>query len=100
MNKMVDLVLCERGMHSGQRFLFQAPAFSWLDNGLEKGDRVLVDTENGESDAYIVSACTVNTGSAQYDVIMQACGVNEPLKRVIGKYKFTKFDYDEDETNE
>ena len=86
MNKMVDLVLCEHELHSGQRFLLRAPAFSWL----KKGDRVLVDTENGESDAYIVSACTVNIDSAQYDMIMHACGASEPLKRVIGRYKFIR----------
>lgn len=90
MNKMVDLVLCEHDLHSGQRFLFQAPSFSWLDNGLKKGDRVLVETEHGESEAYVVSSCTVNTGSEQYDMIMHACGASEPLKRVIGRYEFIR----------
>lgn len=96
MDKMVDLVLCERGLHSGQKFLFQAPAFSWLENG----DRVLVDTEHGESDAAVVSVCTVNIASEQYDMIMQACGVSEPLKKVISKITYRKLEYEGESENE
>ena len=93
MEKMVDLVLCTHDMHSGQKFLFKAPAFSCL----EKGDRVLVDTKHGESDAYVVSVCTVRIDSDQCDMILACAGATEPIRKVIGKTVLTKFDYKEGE---
>ena len=94
MNKMIDLVLCELGLHSGEKLLFQAPAFSCL----EKDDRVLVDTEYGESDAYVVSACTVRSDSDQCDMILACAGDTEPIRKVIGKTVLTKFNYEKGES--
>lgn len=89
MNKMVDLVLCKHALNSAQKFLFQAPACSFL----EKGDRVLVDTKHGESDAYVVSVCTVRIDSEQYGMILACAGATEPIRKVIGKTILTKFNY-------
>lgn len=89
MNQMIDLVLCSHALPGGQKFLFQAPAFSCL----EKGDRVLVDTKHGESDAFVVSACTVRIDSDECDMILKCAGATEPIRKVIGKTVLTKFDY-------
>lgn len=89
MNQMIDLVLCSHALPGGQKFLFQAPAFSCL----EDGDRVLVDTKYGERDAYVMCACTVRENTDQYDMILKCTGATEPIRKVIGKTVLTKFDY-------
>lgn len=94
MNQMIDLVLCSHTLQGGQKFLFQAPAFSCL----EKGDRVLVDTNGGDRDAYVMCACTVRENTDQYDMILKCAGATEPIRKVIGKTVLTKFDYKEGES--
>ena len=100
MNQMIDLVLCEHinifPSGKSRKFLFQAPAFSWL----EKGDKVLVDTQYGESDAEVLRVCTVREGTDQYDMIVACAGATEPIRKVIGKTVLTKFDYKEGETKD
>ena len=97
---LIDLVLCTHIniLPSGKsgKFLFQAPAFSWL----EKGDKVLVDTQYGESDAEVLHVCTVREGTDQYDMIIACAGATEPIRKVIGKTVLTKFDYKEGETKD
>lgn len=87
MNQMIDLVLCTH--NKTRKFLFQAPAFSCL----EKGDKVLVDTQYGESDAEVLCVCAVREGTDQYDMIIACAGATEPIRKVIGKTVLTKFDY-------
>lgn len=94
MNQMIDLVACTHDVHGGQKFLFKAPAFSCL----EKGDRVIVNTQFGDKDAYVVCACTVRENTDQYDMIIKCSGAKEPLKRVLAKVMLSKFDYEKGES--
>lgn len=88
---LIDLVLCTH--NKTRKFLFQAPAFSCL----KKGDKVLVDTQYGESDAEVLHVCTVREGTDQYDMILACAGATEPIKKVIGKTVLTKFKYEKGE---
>ena len=49
MTKYIDVVICQHD-GCGQRFLFQAPAWS----GIQAGQRVVVDTKHGERRATVV----------------------------------------------
>lgn len=95
MNSYVQFVVCQ---HTGdsKKYLFFAPFYATI----KSGDEVLVDTQYGERRATVLTVCS----STRYDVenILRvlAGAEDKPLKRVIGKYEFTKFDYGEDETNE
>lgn len=92
--ELIDLVLCTH--NKTRKFLFQAPAFSCL----EKGDKVLVDTQYGESVAEVLCVCTVREGSYQYDMILKCAGATEPIRKVIGKTVLTKFEYKEGENKD
>lgn len=94
--KTIDLVLCEHDLNKGQKFLFQAPMFSCLKNG----DKVMVDTKYGERVATVVASCSVGEGTEQYEMIVQACGASEPLKKVISKITYRKFEYEGESENE
>lgn len=96
MNQMIDLVLCSDALHGGQKFLFQAPAFSLL----EKGDKVLVETRYGERDVSVMCTCTVRENTDQYDMILKCEGATEPIRKVIGKTVLTRFNYKEGETKD
>ena len=95
MNRFVQFVVCQY-TGNGEKYLFYAPSFTKI----EKGDEVLVDTKYGERKATVLAVCT--TSSDDVDRILRVLtGVEDkPLKRVIGKYKFAKFEYGENETNE
>ena len=96
MSNYKTLVVCK---HDGdnRNFLFYAPSFTTLENG----DKVLVDTCNGEQIATVVtSCCTALSGSDVENAIRMICGAKDKeLKKVVGKFIFRKFDYG-DETNE
>lgn len=96
MSNYVTLVVCK---HDGdnRNFLFYAPAFT----DFKSGDRVLVDTCNGEQLATVITSCTAESGSDVENAIRMICDAeNKKLKKVIGKFFFRKFEYEEDETNE
>ena len=95
MNKYVQLVVCQ---HTGdqKKYLFYAPPF----RGVMIGDEVLVDTQFGEKKATVLAVCTTSSDDVENILRVLAGAEDKPLKRVIGKYEFTKIDYGEDETNE
>lgn len=95
MNNYVKYVVCKH-TDNGKIYLFYAPFFS----NINSGDEVLVDTQFGEKRATVLETCDVATGSDVEKTLLMLTGANKKtIKRVIGKYHFTKFDYDEDEIN-
>jgi hypothetical protein len=94
MNNYVQFVVCQ---HTGdsKKYLFYSPAFSNID----KGDEVLVDTQFGEKKATVLAVCTSSSEDVERILRVLAGAEDKPVKRVIGKYNFVKFDYSEDENN-
>lgn len=94
MNNYVQFVACQ---HTGdsKKYLFYSPAFS----NLEKGDEVLVDTQFGEKKATVLAVYTTSSEDVKRILRVLAGAEDKPVKRVIGKYNFVKFDYSEDENN-
>ena len=94
MNKIEQFVVCQ---HDGEikKYLFYAPAFS----DIKKGDEVLVDTQFGEKKATVLAVCTSSYDGVERTLRVLAGAEDEPIKRVIGKYQFVKFDYSGDENN-
>ena len=94
MNKYVQFVVCQ---HTGdnKKYLFYAPAFS----DIKIGDDVLVDTQFGEKKATVLAVCTSSSDDLERVLRVLAGAEDKPLKRVIGKYQFAKFNYGEDENN-
>lgn len=95
MSRFVQFVVCK---HTGdsKKYLFYAPTFS----DIEKGDDVLVDTRYGERKATVIAVCTTSSDDVERVLRVLAGGEDKPVKRVIGKYKFVKFEYSEDENND
>lgn len=94
MNKYVQLVVCQ---HTGdqKKYLFYAPAFT----DIKIGEEVMVDTQFGEKKATVLAVCTTSSDDVEISMRVLAGAEDKPLKRVIGKYEFTKFNYGEDENN-
>lgn len=94
MSSYVQFVVCQH-TDSQKKFLFYAPLYA----SIKSGDEVLVDTQFGEKMATVLAVC--NSTSNDVEQVLRVltgagCG---PLKRVIGKYDFTKFNYREDDNN-
>ena len=94
MNKYVQFVVCQH-IDDSKKYLFYAPAFS----DIEKDDEVLVDTQYGERMATVLAVCNSSSEEVERTLRVLAGAEDEPIKRVIGKYQFVKFDYSEDENN-
>ena len=94
MNKYVQFVVCQ---HDGEikKYLFYAPAFS----DIKEGDEVLVDTQFGERKATVLAVCISSSDDVERALRVLAGTGGKKIKRVIGKYNFSKFDYNEDENN-
>lgn len=94
MNKFVQFVVCQ---HTGdsKKYLFYAPTFT----DIKIGDEVLVDTQFGEKKATVLAFCTTSNDDVERALLILAGAEDKPLKRVIGKYQFAKFEYREDENN-
>ena len=94
MNNYVQFVVCQ---HSGdnKKYLFYSPTYS----NIEKGDEVLVDTQFGEKKATVLAVCTLYGEDGKRALRVLAGAERKTIKRVIGKYNFSKFDYSEDENN-
>lgn len=95
MNKYVQFVVCQHDGNS-KKYLFYAPAFS----DIKIGDEVLVDTMYGEKRATVLAGCTSSSPDVERTLRVLTGAEDKPVRRVIGKYKFVKFDYREDEANE
>ena len=85
---MFDLILCNH-MPNGKNYLFTAPF-----NYLSVGDKVIVDTINGEKIARVKGILTVsNNDDPKIRFVMEAAGAKMPLKRVL--YKARKLTMEE-----
>lgn len=94
MNKIEQFVVCQCAGNS-IKYLFYSPTYS----NIEKGDEVLVDTQFGEKKATVLAVCMAYGEDVKRALCVLAGVEDEPVKRVIGKYNFVKFDYSEDENN-
>ena len=94
MNRFVQFVVCQYN-GDNKKYLFYAPAFS----DIKIGDDVLVDTQFGEKKAAVLAVCTSSSDDLERVLRVLAGAEDKPLKRVIGKYQFAKFNYSEDENN-
>ena len=94
MSKFVQFVVCKHDCEI-KKYLFYAPAFS----DIKKGDEVLVDTQFGEKKATVLAVCNSSSDDVERALRVLAGAEGKPIKRVIGKYNFSKFDYSEDENN-
>ena len=90
--KAIGLALCK---HDGceRGYLFQMPQYGNLD----EGDRVIVETRNGEKEAVVLSAATVYDTDDGYQMILKASGAHEPLRKVLRKIIYKEFTYEDDE---
>lgn len=95
MSSYVQFVVCQH-TDSQKKFLFYAPLYA----NIKSGDEVLVDTQFGEKMATVLAVCNSTSNDVEQVLRVLTGAGCEPLKRVIGKYDFTKFNYREDETNE
>lgn len=94
MSKIEQFVVCQHTGNS-KKYLFYSPTYS----NIEKGDEVLVDTQFGEKKATVLAVCMLCGEDEKRALRVLAGAEDEPIKRVIGKYQFVKFDYSEDENN-
>ena len=97
MSKYVQYVVCKLPLNS-IKYLFYAPAFAYA--YIKEGDEVLVDTQDGEKRATVLAVCNTSSDDVARALRVLTGGEDKPVKRVIGKYQFYKFDYSEDENNE
>lgn len=94
MSKIEQFVVCQHTGNS-KKYLFYSPVCS----DIEQGDEVLVDTQFGEKKATVLAVCVLCAEDGKRALRVLAGAEDEPIKRVIGKYQFVKFDYSEDENN-
>lgn len=94
MNEYIDFVICKH-MDNDRTFLFQAPAYS----GLNKGDVVLVDTKHGKCFAEVLQKTLVEKGSDLHDFFIEATHATLPLRKVLGKFTYSEFKYNDDAGN-
>lgn len=90
----VDLVLCKHPNNDGL-FLFYAPAWSRL----KKGGQVIVNTQKGESLAIVQDCVTVDNETNEYKFIVELANAKLPLKKVLSKVVYDKFEYEEEDEN-
>ena len=97
MREYIGLVTCKHGDDS-KVLLFETPP--WAD--LQKGDGVLVETTKGYCEATVECAFTARLSDTfhELDFILSACGATLPLKKVIAKVTYHKYQYEEDENGQ
>ena len=71
----------------GRRCMFEVPG----DYMLTKGDTVLCETKRGEVTATCVTD-TLKCCPETLDAFAELMGATFPLKKILGKYKFVKFE--------
>ena len=98
----IDYVVCK---HEGSnaRFLFRAPAWSYL----EEGQKVIVETKKGPQTATVVCSYTDDNDPEDKGVKFKlaSMGATWPLKKILSKIVVHELDYsgyedDEEETDD
>lgn len=96
MSNYVDLVLVKHD-ETGKKYLFQAPGWSYLD----EGTKVIVDTCVSDNEpAEVVASYTIDPSSEEFKFICEAAGATLPLKKVVAKVRLSVFKYDDEEEQE
>ena len=93
--KDFGLALCKHD-NSSKLYLFRMPGFE----GIEAGDRVVVDTKVGEDYAIVVQTlCCTNEKDEECKMILKLAGVEKAkdLKRVLRKVVFRELKYSEED---
>ena len=90
--KSIGIALCRHDT-STRGYLFQMPRYA----NLNAGDRVIVETKNGEKDAVILETLNTYVDDADYRMILLATGAHEPLRKVLRKVEERELRYDEDD---
>ena len=90
----IDLVIVTYPV-STRRDLFEAPAFTHL----EQGDEVVVqDDENeGKRHGIVVDSVTVTKDDDSYNFLLNAMRAEKPLQRVLSKVVYRDVHWKEDE---
>ena len=91
--KYMELVLVRFGDVTAKSYLFEAPAWKTFN----PGDRVVVNTEQGTQDAWVVNSLSVAKGSEEFDFIVECAHATLPLKRIKSKLKVVELEYDDEE---
>lgn len=92
MSDFKDLVIC-KDISGDKLSIYLAPAWT----GLQKGDRVLVESKSGESEAIVEKSYTVDVSNKDaFDFILMAGGVSLPLKKVLKKVVSIYLDYEDE----
>lgn len=94
MNNYIQYVACKL-TDGGKPYLFYAPFYA----SIKSGDEVLVDTNLGTKIATVQAVCSTSSENVEIMLRVFAGAEKKSIKRVIGKYEFTKFEYGEDENN-
>ena len=88
MNSYVQFVVCQY-TGSQKKSLFYAPLYA----SIKSGDEVLVETQFEKKRATVLAVCNSTSNDVEQVLRVLTGAGCEPLKRVIGKYDFTKFNY-------
>ena len=97
-SKFIDLVVCQHD-NSNAKFLFRAPCYE-----VYAGDRVIVETKNGNKYATVVATHSVYNKpdtDEEYKFIVHVMDATLPLKRVLTKVREIDIDwsdYEEENT--
>lgn len=90
--KSIGIALCRHDT-STRGYLFQMPRYA----NLNAGDRVIVETKNGEKDAVILETLNTYTSDNDYRMALLASGAQEPLKKVLRKVEERELTYSDDD---
>ena len=90
----IDLVACKHP-NDNRAYLFKAPQFSHL----EKGDKVIVETKNGEKEVEVITTYTIGDNEDDlWSMFIALSGAEIPLKRVLRKITYREYKYEEEES--
>ena len=95
--KFVDLAICQHD-NDTRKFLFQVSCYE-----ISVGDRVIVETKNGNKYATVIAKHTVYNEpdkDEEYRFIVEAMSATLPLKRVLTKVREIDIDWSDYETEE
>lgn len=84
MGSHIDLAIVRVGSEFPN--IYEAPSFS----NLEKGDAVVVETDEGNATGTVEASVTISKAYQKeiIDFMLKSAGCTEPLKRVLYKIKY------------
>lgn len=90
MGSHIDLAIVRVGAEFPQ--IYEAPSFSKL----ERGDAVVVETDDGEATGTVEDSVTISRTYQKevIDFMLKSAGCVEPLKRVLYRIRYEPMDFD------